>query len=453
MKKNLFMLCALGLTTFGSAWASEPVAISPASGTDLAAALNEAKAGVAEVGDITINLASGGQYTVSASLEIPAGLTISGAGATVDASGLEAPFILVSETPTATAPEGTDYLRIASVKIDKVNLTGVKNSIFYDNNQKVCVVDFAITNSNIALATTAVQNEALVSFKGGGAKDFTMTNNTVWCASDPVAKYFIRYNNSARLDRYGFDKNSEFQTMNYQNNTFYNVIKADGQWGNYGGIAGQAYSKFDVQKNIWFNCGNEVIRRMAGGRFGSNAPLTFAYNTYFFNGEDNSAKEAQYDKSETILVTNPGFADAAAGNFTLGASTQQAKYQTGASKWFVEFVAPDVTEAKDALLVEINTAKAVLREGDTSEEGVALQAAIDHAQSVYDTAEFNEVILAEIEVLQAAVAEYNKQSGVGQVEATEKAEYFNLQGVRVENPAPGLYICRQGNKTSKVIIK
>lgn len=32
-------------------------------------------------------------------------------------------------------------------------------------------------------------------------------------------------------------------------------------------------------------------------------------------------------------------------------------------------------------------------------------------------------------------------------------EYFNLQGVRVENPANGLYIKRQGNKVSKVIIR
>ena len=31
-------------------------------------------------------------------------------------------------------------------------------------------------------------------------------------------------------------------------------------------------------------------------------------------------------------------------------------------------------------------------------------------------------------------------------------EYFNLQGVRVENPANGLYIKRQGNKVAKVIL-
>ena len=32
-------------------------------------------------------------------------------------------------------------------------------------------------------------------------------------------------------------------------------------------------------------------------------------------------------------------------------------------------------------------------------------------------------------------------------------EYFNLQGVRVDNPTSGLYITRQGNKVAKVLVK
>ena len=32
-------------------------------------------------------------------------------------------------------------------------------------------------------------------------------------------------------------------------------------------------------------------------------------------------------------------------------------------------------------------------------------------------------------------------------------EYFNLQGVRVENPEAGLYIRRQGNTATKVLVK
>lgn len=46
-------------------------------------------------------------------------------------------------------------------------------------------------------------------------------------------------------------------------------------------------------------------------------------------------------------------------------------------------------------------------------------------------------------------------TGVANVEASENApvEYFNLQGVKVAEPSNGIFIRRQGNKTSKIAIK
>ena len=38
-------------------------------------------------------------------------------------------------------------------------------------------------------------------------------------------------------------------------------------------------------------------------------------------------------------------------------------------------------------------------------------------------------------------------------DGNEPVEYFNLQGVRVDNPAGGLYIRRQGSDVRKIIIK
>lgn len=48
-----------------------------------------------------------------------------------------------------------------------------------------------------------------------------------------------------------------------------------------------------------------------------------------------------------------------------------------------------------------------------------------------------------------------KLSGIDVIDADvdAPAEYYNLQGIRVENPGPGLYIVRQGGKTSKVLIQ
>ena len=31
--------------------------------------------------------------------------------------------------------------------------------------------------------------------------------------------------------------------------------------------------------------------------------------------------------------------------------------------------------------------------------------------------------------------------------------YYNLQGMRINNPGPGLYICQKGSKVTKVLIK
>ncbi len=52
--------------------------------------------------------------------------------------------------------------------------------------------------------------------------------------------------------------------------------------------------------------------------------------------------------------------------------------------------------------------------------------------------------------------DYTKASGITDINvdnANAPVEYFNLQGIRVENPANGLYIRRQGNKVEKVYVK
>ena len=34
-----------------------------------------------------------------------------------------------------------------------------------------------------------------------------------------------------------------------------------------------------------------------------------------------------------------------------------------------------------------------------------------------------------------------------------QAEYYTLQGVRVDNPSPGIYICRKGSNVKKIIVR
>lgn len=245
------------------------------------------------------------------------------------------PLIALSTEPTYTAAP-KDYYLIDNITLNNVKITDLKNCIFYDNNTKYCVVNFSILNSVIKLETEVVQNEAIISFQSGGCKDFAIKNSTIY-GNNAIAKYFLRYNNSARLDRYGFDRDTDFQSLTYINNTFYGLLKADGQWSNYAAIGGQYYSKFDVERNIWYNCGKQIIRRIVVRLYdfeaeGRTNPNTFLYNTYFNDDADESAGETEYDKSNTILTSNPGFANPAAGDFTVSGS-EQITNLTGDPRW------------------------------------------------------------------------------------------------------------------------
>ena len=258
--------------------------------------------------------------------------------AIIDASKVSDPFIALTSEPTvAFLPKSdgtgdTDYYGISNILLKNVTLTGVKNSIIYDNDKKYCVVDLTIDDCVIGLATEATMNQAIISFKQGGVKDFAMKNSTVYQTAEAENNYFLRYNNSARLDRYGFDKNTETQSISYLNNTFYNVNK-NGQWGNYGGIAGQAYSEFHVVGNIWVDCGNgQISRRLLGGRNASSyTTCEFNNNTYWFNGAAETGN-TNYDAG-TQLATDPAFKDAANADFTPTGADQVSK-KTGDPRWF-----------------------------------------------------------------------------------------------------------------------
>lgn len=295
-----------------------------------------------------ITPAEGANFLLSGGIELE--------NVVIDASNISEPLFLMNPEPTAPKLNNTDYLAVDNVILKNVLIGGVKNSLFYDNNKKYCVVNFAIENSIVKLATEKVENEAIISFKAGGAKDITIKNSTIY-GNNAVAKYFVRFNNSARLDRYGYDKNATFHNMTYENNTFHGLLKSDGQWGNYSAIAGQNYVKFVVKNNIWNNCGVDIIRRMAGGRFGGSAPLEFENNTYWNNGAANN--ESGYDKSGTILTTDPAFVDAENDNFTIQGVDQVLK-QTGDPRWIPTELPFEYVKDGDLAEAIANTKKAMV---------------------------------------------------------------------------------------------
>ena len=297
-------------------------------GDDLAALINQ---GV-ENGFNKFELTDNARYSVKQAIVTDKALSITGNNVKIDVEHSDV-FILLNSTPAVDLIN--DYYRMDAITLKGLTVTGLKNSIIYDNNTKYCVVDLTIDDCVLGLETVATKNQAFISFQQGGVKDFTMKNSTVYQAGAEENNYFLRYNNSARLDRYGYDKNVETQSINYINNTFYKVGK-NGQWGNYNGIAGQAYSEFHVTGNIWVDCGNgQIARRLLGGRNASSyKTCEFNNNTYWFNGAAETGNTS-YDEGNQ-LTTDPGFKKPAEANFTLSAYSEQATEKTGDPRWNAE---------------------------------------------------------------------------------------------------------------------
>lgn len=438
------------------------IVLNPETDTDLAVALNEAKQNVDKIGSITINLAADAKYTVSAPLEAVGEFSLTGVKenpATIDASANNGAFLQMSATPDeATLGTGEFYHVKGYVNISNVNIDNVKGQLVYDNNVKYCVENLTIDNCKVSLASdeaTGINGNAVVYFKGGFANTLSVSNSTFWNTGASDAKYFVQYNNGGRADRAGY----EYSFVIFQNNTFHNVA-VKGQWANYSGFAGQKCSSFIVTDNIFSNCGNEQIaRRILGGRNASSyaeGMVTFKNNTYMTKAvsDDNTETTtfenvATYDESGTVIEMDPMFKDAANADFTLGASTKQAKLKTGDPRWLVDFVAEDVTNAKAALLAEIQKATQLLGDADTEtdEAAKALKDAIDKAQNTYDNSEFNSELEKALEELKAAEDAYNT-SAISNVNSdnVNAGAWYTLQGVKVEKPVKGNIYLHNGKK-------
>ena len=237
-----------------------------------------------------------------------------------------------------TDPDGflekpKNYYIIPSVNIIGCNIKGVVGSLIYDNNKSYAIFGLTIKDTRIMAKTVGdrIKNQAFISFQGGGVKDFTMENSTVYQTGEKINKYFLRYNNSVRVDRIT-GSNTDFTTFNWINNTFYNVLLGgtDGQWFNSNGP--KDYSTYIVRNNIWVDCSKQIARRIKGNsQLGTNSQATFLHNTYWDSGE--AADQGEHDTSGTILTTDPAFTDAANGNFK-PTGAEQVQYQTGDPYWY-----------------------------------------------------------------------------------------------------------------------
>ena len=263
----------------------------------------------------------------------------------INASGVTGALLQLASSPTvAFLPKNdgsgnTDYYGIENITLKKAKITGVKGSILYDNNKKYCVVALTFDDCQFDLQTESVNNAAIISFQGGGVKDLTIKNST-FSGNDAVGRYFVRYNNSARIDRFGFVNAEDTWSFTYINNTFYNLLldvapnNDKAEWGNYGGMCANGKEKLGVitvNNNIWYNCDSQTMRRMLSSKNFSafKAGSTMANNTFWFSGA--AVDQGNYGNGSD-LTTDPNFVNAPTNLKPQG--EKQVTNQTGDPRWY-----------------------------------------------------------------------------------------------------------------------
>lgn len=278
-----------------------------------------------EVGNITINLAADGAYTISAPIEAGGSVTINGAaGAKIDASALTDAFIKMSKTPAVAKVTSGQYVVTTPAKIENVKITGLTKSIYTDNGIEYAFETFTINNCVFEYETQA---SYVLDFSKSMAINFNIINSTFYSKTSGTAN-FISLSGKRPWQITGYEVETGKLTVDHS--TFYNLAKSK-QFLNTNTLKGQKYL-YVMNSNIFVDCSNKKIY----GNMTNNAKqvTTDSKNTYMFDGV--FFAETGYN-GDAGLQTDPAFKDAANGDFTLGASTVQAKYETGDPRWKVAF--------------------------------------------------------------------------------------------------------------------
>lgn len=216
------------------------------------------------------------------------------------------------------------------------NFDNVMGYFFYDNSQKVFAENVLVEDCVVHL-TPAASNSGAVFYtnKGGHINNLKVTTSTFYesddCAGD--IKYFFQDSNKAPdlyADGTG-ERAAATNSVTYTNCTFYHVTWNGGEWGNYNGMRSKTYSYWTMLDCIFYDCSpSGVARRFI---YQANQPTaTFANNTYM-NNDGTFQSPGDYDKSGTNIEEDPQFANPAAADFTIGASTKQAALKTGDPRW------------------------------------------------------------------------------------------------------------------------
>jgi hypothetical protein len=266
----------------------------------------------------------------------------------IDGAAASEPLIELSATPDESLKDkvavGKGYYFIQDpFSITNCLIENFPDEIINNNKVQYSIETFLIENSVFHFATGAGMSSASyfnMYNNGAGINDFIARKSTFYNSSENDPKYFMRYNNSYSCKRTNYDNTK----VTFEQCTFYNIVKKN-QFANYDGLRRNEKAIFTLTSNIFVNTGNtQFVRRyLAGGGWADAGEKNFTNNTYVMDGADawtmpdasdpnTWTGEASYDRSGTIVSGDPGFKDAANGDFTVTGANQIAG-RIGDPRW------------------------------------------------------------------------------------------------------------------------
>ena len=350
-------------------------------GGDITAALAAKIAPITAAGDkvgaITINLAAGGEYTLSGSIVAPASVTINGAAdAKIDASGCADNFITLNGSEVfALKADGTtvsDLYLIDAVTIKDVTITGLTNALVKDA-QKTLLNTLTIDNSVIQMPAAA---KNVIDFNGKGyVATVTVSKSTIWANANNTG-FFAQYGSNPKNSLWVGDEKGTYdhQTFDIQNSTIVKI--ANGK--NFCNVKnGQTYNQNILKNNVFVDSGKsgQTVVGFNNGQTSANPVWDVDGNIFNAGGEDKSAAEVakagQKEGADIVKNSVAGiikFQDAAAGNFnaslTLAPGTETAPESVGDPRWTLKLEMGYAIKAVNADGITITPEVAYAAEGE-----------------------------------------------------------------------------------------
>ena len=440
---------------------------------DITKALSDKIASYGEdvrVKNITINLAEGEAYALSATIKGAYDITINGNGATIDASNGDNIVAIDKVNAFAKKSDGSDsdHSYVSAITFKDVTIKGMKKALIRDLMTKTLLETLTIDNCVMEVS----DQKPFIDFDGRGyVGKVVVKNSTIWAAA-PTNKNFAKYGSRPKNVDEAFN-----QEFDIQNSTFVNIApKPDfsgGQNLNNLKQTGTANNIYTLKNSIFVNTGKsgQVVTGFNGGQVSATPVWDVDANVFNWNGADVSANEVskagKKDNEDIVKNSLAGrveFADIAepdlGGRMILAPGVEAPESMPGDPRWTLttaEGFNITVIVSKDGT-GSASAEYTYAAEGDevglttTPAEGYEIEAIVmtDAEGKLLDTVDGDSFVMPGEDVI--IIVTYTKTTGIDDVTTAESEEgaWFTIKGIRIDKPVQkGLYI----HNGKKVVIK